>query len=108
MRKPMKLLKLAVICTLTVAMPVLAQNTGADIFKAKCQMCHGPDGTASTPAGKALKAASFKSPVLIKTPDADLIAAVKNGKGKMPAFAGKLTDDQIKAAIAYVRTLQRS
>ncbi len=89
-------------------MPALAQNSGADIFKAKCQMCHGPDGTANTPAGRAIKAASFKSPALINIPDAELIAAVKNGKGKMPAFSGKLTDDQIKAAIAYVRTLQHS
>jgi cytochrome c6 len=102
--------KLAAICTLAVAitLPALAQNSGADIFKAKCQMCHGPDGTGDTPAGRAIKAASFKSPVLVKTPDADLIAAVKNGKGKMPSYAGKLTDDQIKAAVAYIRTLQRS
>jgi mono/diheme cytochrome c family protein len=101
--------KLAALCGLAtaIAMPALAQNSGADIFKAKCQMCHGTDGTGDTPAGRAIKAASFKSPVLIKTPDADLIAAVKNGKGKMPAYAGKLTDDQIKAAVAYIRTLQR-
>jgi len=26
----------------------------------------------------------------------------------MPAFAGKLTDDQIKAAVAYIRVLQKS
>ncbi len=91
-----------------IALPALAQNSGADIYKAKCQMCHGPDGTANTPAGHAIKAASFKSPAVIKTPDADLIAIVKAGKGKMPAYAGKLTDDQIKAAVAYIRTLQKS
>jgi mono/diheme cytochrome c family protein len=100
----------AVLCGLAavMAMPALAQNSGADIFKAKCQMCHGPDGTGDTPAGRAIKAASFKNPAVIKTPDADLIAIVKNGKGKMPAYAGKLTDDQIKAAVAYIRTLQKS
>jgi cytochrome c6 len=32
--------------------------------------------------------------------------AVKNGKGKMKAFAGKLTDDQIKDVVAYFRTLK--
>ncbi len=102
--------KLAVILSLaaSVSLPALAQNSGADIFKVKCQMCHGPDGTANTPAGHAIKAASFKIPSIIQTPDADLIAIVKNGKGKMPAFAGKLTDDQIKAAVAYIRILQKS
>jgi mono/diheme cytochrome c family protein len=43
----------------------------------------------------------------VKASDADLIAATKNGKGKMPAFAGKLTDVQIKDAVAYIRTLQK-
>lgn len=102
--------KLAATCGLALAMvmPVMAQNNGADIYKAKCQMCHGPDGTSNTPAGRAIKAASFKSPALVKASDADLIASVKNGKGKMPAYAGKLTDEQIKAAVAYIRTLQRS
>jgi cytochrome c6 len=102
--------KLAVICSLavSVSVPAPAQNTGAEIFKVKCQMCHGPDGTANTPAGHAIKAASFKTPSIIQTPDPDLIAIVKNGKGKMPAFSGKLTDDQMKAAVAYIRTLQKS
>jgi len=105
-----KLWNVAVFCGLAavMAMPALAQNSGADIFKVKCQMCHGPDGTANTPAGHAIKAASFKTPSIVQTPDADLIAIVKNGKGKMPAFAGKLTDDQIKAAVAYIRVLQKS
>ena len=30
-----------------------------------------------------------------------------DGKGKMPAFKGKLTDDQIKQVVAYVRTLAK-
>ncbi len=102
--------KLAALCGLAaaIAMPALGQNSGADTYKTKCQMCHGPDGTGNTPAGKAMKSGSFKDPMLVKASDADLIAAVKSGKGKMPAYAGKLTDDQIKATVAYIRTLQRS
>ena len=49
----------------------------------------------------------FNSPELVKASDADLIAATKNGKGKMPAYAGKLTDPQIKDVVAYIRTLQK-
>lgn len=91
----------------TIAAPGFAQSAGADVFKSKCAPCHGTDGLATTPAGKALKAASFKDPAIIKTPDAELIAIVKSGKNKMPSFTGKLTDDQMKAAVAYIRTLQK-
>ncbi|MGB9406926.1 MAG: cytochrome c [Terracidiphilus sp.] len=89
-----------------IAIPSLAQS-GADTYKSKCLMCHGADGLGATPAGKAMKAASFKDPAIVKTPDAALIAIVKSGKNKMPAYAGKLTDDQIKAVVAYIRTLQK-
>jgi len=62
---------------------------------------------AATPAGKALKAASFKDPAIVKAQDAELIAVVKGGKNKMPSFTGKLSDDQIKATVTYIRTLQK-
>jgi mono/diheme cytochrome c family protein len=93
--------------TATIAAPLLAQDSGADTYKAKCAMCHAADGSGSTPAGKSMKAVPFSSPDLIKASDADLIAATKNGKGKMPAYSAKLTDPQIKDVIAYIRTLQK-
>jgi mono/diheme cytochrome c family protein len=101
-------LRYAAICCLATAIvtPAFAQNTGADTYKAKCQMCHGADGLSNTPAGKAMKATSFKTPALVKASDADLIATIKNGKNKMPAYAGKLTDAQIKSVVGYIRTLQ--
>lgn len=82
-------------------------QTGADVYKSKCQMCHAADGSGSTPAGKAMKAIPFSDPALVKASDADLIAATENGKGKMPAYKGKLTDSQIKDVVAYIRTLQK-
>jgi mono/diheme cytochrome c family protein len=44
---------------------------------------------------------------MVKASDAQLVASVKNGKGKMPAYRGRLTDDEIKGVISYVRTLQK-
>jgi mono/diheme cytochrome c family protein len=93
--------------SLSFAAPALAAGPAADLFQSKCAPCHGVDGLAATPAGKALKAASFKDPVVVNKPDADLIAIVKSGKGKMPAWTGKLTDDQIKALVTHIRTLQK-
>ena len=49
----------------------------------------------------------LNSPDLIKASDAQLIAATTNGKGKMPAYATKLTAAQIKDTITYIRTLQK-
>jgi len=89
----------------SIAAPVFAQSAGADTYKAKCQMCHGPDGTAATPMGKMMKIPSFKD--FTKASDASLIAITKDGKGKMPAYNGKLTDAQIKEVVSYIRTLQK-
>jgi mono/diheme cytochrome c family protein len=88
------------------AAPSHAQ-AGADIYKVKCMMCHAADGSGSSPAGKSMGAIPFSSPALVKASNADLIAATANGKGKMPAYKGKLTDPQIAAVVAYLRTLQK-
>jgi mono/diheme cytochrome c family protein len=81
---------------------LLAQ--GADTYKSKCAMCHGADGSASTPAGKAMKTPAVAT--FAKESQADLIAIIKNGKGKMPAYAGKLTDPQIKDVVVYMLSLK--
>lgn len=88
-------------------MGAFAQGSGADTYKSKCAMCHGADGKGETPAGKAMKAISFSSPEVTKMSEAELVAVTKNGKGKMPAYAGKLTDAQIKDVAAYVKTLEK-
>jgi mono/diheme cytochrome c family protein len=87
--------------------PAFAQGPGADTYKAKCAMCHGADGLAATPMGKTMKVLSFKDPTMVKAPDAQFIASTKDGKGKMPAYAGKLTDAQITDVVAYIRSLQK-
>jgi mono/diheme cytochrome c family protein len=104
----LNLICIAIFCiAVSIATPGVAQNAGADIYKSKCAPCHGVDGQATTSMGKMLKAASFKDPAIVKTTDAEMIAIVKSGKNKMPAFAGKLPDDQIKTVVAYIRTLQK-
>jgi mono/diheme cytochrome c family protein len=100
------MLAIAVIAAASSAESLHAQ-AGADTYKSKCMMCHAADGSASTPTGKMMKVPPFSSPDLIKASDTDLITATKNGKGKMPAYNGKLTDAQIKDVIGYVRTLQK-
>jgi mono/diheme cytochrome c family protein len=93
-----------------IAGPAFAQGSGANIYNTsspKCAMCHGADGLAATPVAKSMKVLSFKDPAMIKASDAQFIASTTDGKNKMPAYKGKLTDAQIKDVIAYIRTLQK-
>ena len=82
-----------------------ASPKSAALYKSKCQACHAADGSGSA-AGQKMGAKSFHDPEVAKQSDADLIAATKKGKGKMPAFDGKLTDDQIHGLIVYIRGLK--
>ena len=100
-------ISLIAILAATTVTSAFAQGAGADTFKSKCAMCHGADGLASGPAGKALQVPAFNSPAAAKATTAEMIAITTNGKGKMPAYAGKLTDAQIKDVVAYVKTLQK-
>lgn len=79
---------------------------GAAVYKAKCAMCHGADGSASSGMGKSMGLKPLGSPEVQKMSDADMTALVANGKGKMPASKGKLTDDEISAVVKYVHTLK--
>lgn len=96
-----------VLLAASIAAPVFAQSAGEATYKAKCAMCHGPDGAAATPVGKMMKVPSFKDPAVVKTSEAALVAIVKGGKGKMPSYNGKLTDAQIEDVVSYIRTLQK-
>jgi len=100
----------AMICTmalgmlLAAAIPAAADDAAA-LYKSKCQVCHGADGK-GTAAGQKMGAKDFQSPEVAKQSDADLAKITKEGKGKMPKYDGKLTDDQIKGLIKYIRTLK--
>ncbi len=82
-----------------------AQSGGEAVYKANCQSCHGSTGTPNPGIAKAMGVKPANDPDYKKTSEADMITAVKNGKGKMKAFSGKLTDAQIKDAVDYFRSL---
>jgi mono/diheme cytochrome c family protein len=104
--KTMKIKSLVLVACLALTSSAFAAADGAAVFKAKCAMCHGADGSASTGMGKTMGLKPLSSPEVQKMSDADLTALVTNGKGKMPAYKGKLTDDEIGAVVKYVKTLK--
>jgi mono/diheme cytochrome c family protein len=99
------LLGCAALCCATT---LPAQDAGADIFNGKCAHCHGADGLANTPAGKAHHVPQLTAPEIVKMSDADLIAVIKNGKGKMPSYGNRLTETQIEEAVQHIRQLQQA
>ena len=96
------------VMTIAVALFILIPNLswaaedGAAIYKTKCAACHGADA-----AGKpAAKIPSLIGDEAKKASDADLEKAVTE-KPKHAGVAKSLTPDQVKAVVAYIRTLQK-
>jgi mono/diheme cytochrome c family protein len=97
---------LSVLLIIASAAGAVAQNAPAkDLFASKCAMCHGPDGSAQTTMGKNLKIRDFHSSDVQKQSDGDLKTVITKGKGKMPAFDGKLTGQQIDQLVGYLREI---
>lgn len=74
---------------------------GGAVYESQCESCHGKWGEGVYAPVTIDKAAS-----LAKFPDPAAQAAVVGaGKGQMPAFAGRLSPEQIDAVVAYIRQL---
>lgn len=67
---------------------------GKLVYQLNCSPCHGLELQGAPPAIPAL-AASTKT-------DAELMAAIKQGKGAMPSFSS-LSDQQVKGVLSYLR-----
>jgi cytochrome c6 len=79
----------------------VAQDAAAT-YKAKCAMCHGPDGK-----GGKMGTRDFASADVKKETDAQLTEIITKGKGKMPSYDGKLKDTEIKDLVTYIRSLAK-
>ena len=97
---------MAIMLAMVLSSAAQAQGNGEKLYNAnKCASCHGPDGSASVPAGKALKARDFHSPEVKAEKDSDLTAVITNGKNKMPAYGKQLKPAEIEELVAYSRAL---
>lgn len=71
-------------------------EAGQAIFEANCARCHGSDG-GGTNIGRNLV------DVAQEADRSRHIMSVTDGRGGMPAFGGDLAEDEISAAVSYVR-----
>jgi mono/diheme cytochrome c family protein len=80
------------------------------LFNLNCAPCHGKDGTAKTPMARKL---GVKDLTLSKIPDAEIERQIREGKkgpdgnSQMPSFKDKISKDQMKLLITYVKELRK-
>ncbi len=76
------------------ASDAIDQVVGRQIFASVCSECHGPQGIGGS------------GPALAGNPRsanrANVVDAVRFGRGLMPAFQAELTDQQVEAVVSYV------
>jgi quinol-cytochrome oxidoreductase complex cytochrome b subunit/mono/diheme cytochrome c family protein len=80
-------------------------RVAAGLYRQYCLICHGPDGS-----GSAMKASMPPIPNFTdrawqeRLSNPQLVVSVLDGKGTlMPAFRGRVSDDQAQDVVAYIR-----
>jgi mono/diheme cytochrome c family protein len=74
--------------------------TGEEIFEQVCARCHGAAMTGGI--GPALGPGSDAA----QQPDEFLVQTITEGRGRMPSFSLKLSDEQIARVVSYIREVQ--
>lgn len=106
MRKSIRV-QVALAAAILLTGAVSFAQSGEATYKAKCQSCHGVAGVPSPAMAKAIGVKPASDPSVKSKTEAQMITVTANGAGKMPAYKGKLTDAQIKEAVAYFRTFAK-
>jgi cytochrome c6 len=108
---------LAAILGLATALSAKAAEA-KETWESQCSKCHGAEGKGDTKIGAKLGCKDFTdAKVQADIKDADALKAIKegikdaDGKTKMKAFVAgadsPLSDDEVKALLAYVRGLKK-
>jgi mono/diheme cytochrome c family protein len=78
------------------------------LFEQACAKCHSPDGSGGLPT-----VANGPRPIDLRDPewqrsrtDAEIAAAIHDGRGAMPPFSDVLTPVQIAEIVGHLRTLK--
>ena len=108
----MKRISLSVIATFVAGFLSISAAEVKETWEKTCAKCHGPDGKGDTKMGKTLDIKDLTDgKVQSSLKDEEMFKAIKEGvkdgdKTRMKAAEG-LNDDEMKALVAYVRTLKK-
>jgi cytochrome c553 len=105
---------LSIVSVLAFSVCAATAAESSENYGKLCASCHGKDGAGHTKAGRKLEVKDLTSAEYQKSfSDTDAFNALKNGfkapdgAEKMKPFAEKLSDDDIKAIVTYVRAMAK-
>ena|SRR5438132_9951803 len=87
--------------------PVIYADDAAAVYKSKCAICHGADGSGNTPTGRSLKVRDLRSEEVQKMSSEEMEKIIAEGKGKMPAFKSKLAEETIDSLVKWIKSLKK-
>jgi cytochrome c6 len=93
-------LAFAVLAAFAVAGVARADAAAGELFQKKCAVCHGKDGKGTTPMAQKL---GVKDLSQLKSSEAEIAKIIAEGKGKMTAFKGRMSDAEIQSVAAFVK-----
>ena len=83
-------------------------RTATALYVRSCASCHGRDGSARTMKGRHNHARKLSDPEWQdRVSDERIFNSIMNGKGKMPGYSRKLSEQEINSLVSYVRGLKR-
>ena len=77
---------------------------GRALYERDCAMCHGIDGVASRIGRGAadLSDADWQERTTVE----QIMAVIENGRGQMPAWKNRFSEEEMRAVAEYVKTLR--
>ena len=83
-------------------------RSAAELYSKNCASCHGRDGRAKTSRARRNHARDLsESEWQERVSDERIFNSIMNGKGKMPGYARKISEQEIDALVTYVRSLRK-
>ena len=84
-----------------------ADEAGKQLYQRDCQTCHGPDGAGNPQLAKALQVdiPPVTGAALKQKDEAEMLHIIADGKGKMPGFAKKLSAQEQRRVLEYLKAL---
>jgi mono/diheme cytochrome c family protein len=86
-----------------------SNKAGKTIYDKNCASCHGKAGLGDGVKARALKTfpGDFSKAEFQDQTDGDHFFKTKTGRGEMPKYEGKLSDDDIWNTVNYMRTFKK-
>ena len=92
-----------------VAQGEASNIAGMALYNKNCASCHGKTGLGDGVKARALKdfPGDFSAAAFQNQTDGEHFYKTKTGRGEMPKYEGKLTDDDIWNIVNYMRTFKK-